>query len=150
MLYFQDKVCYNDKNTRIKAYATEKGSRFTMARKIIGLGILIMMILSLSACGKSHGIPDGTYHSYVSGTILQRGLEYAWQIRNGQAEYLYMKYKVIKEDGKIYFSNEHSDTKYEVKYDKKEKVLFVYMPFEDTVKPYLFKKITLFSNVVHY
>ena len=117
----------------------------TKITKILAMGVLIIMLFSLAGCGSSHGIPKGVYHFYVSGTIMDSGIENAWKVNKDEAERLNIKYKIIEEDGKIYFYNEDESQKFEVKYEKSTKLLFVYMSLENELMPTQFKKPTLLN-----
>lgn len=102
------------------------------------LGILIIVAFSLTKCTTPSGIPHGIYvridenGNYVNGAPT-------WLIYREKAEYPYMEFKIIEEEGDIFFKttvkeptygdaeNEPVVIKYEVKYDKKTRVLTVFM-----------------------
>ena len=118
-----------------------------MGKRIIVLGVMIIMMFGLFAgCSSSHGLPNGTYHHVANekDKAVHQGLEYAWQIKNDEAECLYLKYEIVEEEGKIYFRNEKANKEYEVTYKKKYKVLIVTVFSEAEVTTTLYKKDGLF------
>jgi|AGTN01.3.fsa_nt_gi hypothetical protein len=106
-------------------------------KKLIYSGVLLVMTLfSFAACTTRipwHGIPQGIYSLLdENGDVIGGRMEDAWAIGENKAEYEYLTYKIIEEDEKLYFElnmpePEYSHMRYEASYDKKTKILTVYM-----------------------
>lgn len=114
--------------------------------------VMILGVFGLTACGSTQGIPHGTYYSCnEDGVVTKSGLEYAWQIKDGIAEFLYLKYIISEHNEKVFFEYEALGStlarKFEVKFDKHTKILSIYMPSDfasnaptGEVKIYYYKK----------
>lgn len=129
-------------------------------KKKVIIGVMAVVILAVIAVGafcifyrgNTYGITHGTYAPIdENGKIREVVLEYMWQISKGKAEYSYCIGDLIEENGKIYYYFDRSVAidKYEMIYDKKTKILTVYMPEnysnESEIKPMKFKRKTLFN-----
>lgn len=129
-------------------------------KKKLIIGVVAVVILAVIAVGaffifyrgNTYGITHGTYAPIdENGNIREVVLEYMWQISKGKAEYRYGIGKLIEENGKIYYylEQEFSQVKLEMSYDKKTKILTVYMPEnypnDSEIKPMKFKRKTLFN-----
>lgn len=129
-------------------------------KKKLIIGVVAVVILAVIAVGaffifyrgNTYGITHGTYAPIdENGNIREVVLEYMWQISKGKAEYRYGIGKLIEENGKIYYylEQEFSQVKLEMSYDKKTKILTVYMPEnypnDSEVKAMKFKRKTLFN-----
>jgi hypothetical protein len=109
----------------------------SLTKKLISLGSLIIIPFLFAACTPRipwHGIPKGEYRlADENGVVYGDGGESAWYIRENDAEYSYLTYKIIEEDGKFYFEVNMSDNytcngmRYTASYDKNSKILTVYM-----------------------
>jgi|AGTN01.3.fsa_nt_gi hypothetical protein len=112
-------------------------------KKLIHIGIMLVILLFLfAACTPWHGIPKGMYClADENGAVYGDGGEFAWVINKNEAEYRYLKYKIIEEDGKLYFEfnmpeDSRNGMRYEASYDGKTKILTVNMPTtEDSKEP---------------
>lgn len=119
---------------------------------VVILAVIAMGAFFILYRGNTYGITHGTYAPIdENGNIREVVLEYMWQISKGKAEYSYCIGDLIEENGKIYYYFDRSVAidKYEMIYDKKTKILTVYMPEnysnESEIKPMKFKRITLFN-----
>lgn len=129
-------------------------------KKKLIIGVVAVVILAVIAVGafcifyrgNTYGITHGTYAPIdENGQIADVVLDDMWQISKGKAEYRYGIGKLIEENGKIYYylEQEFSQVKLEMGYDKKTKILTVYMPEDypndSEVKAMKFKRKTLFN-----
>lgn len=119
---------------------------------VVILAVIAMGAFFIFYRGNTYGITHGTYAPIdENGKIREVVLEYMWQISKGKAEYRYGIGDLIEENGKIYYYFDRSVAidKYEMIYDKKTKILTVYMPEnysnESEIKPMKFKRKTLFN-----
>lgn len=119
---------------------------------VVILAVIAMGAFFIFYRGNTYGITHGTYAPIdENGNIREVVLEYMWQISKGKAEYMYGIGDLIEENGKIYYYLARSVAidKYEMIYDKKTKILTVYMPEnysnESEIKPMKFKRITFFD-----
>lgn len=129
-------------------------------KKKVIIGVVAVVILAVIAVGaffifyrgNTYGITHGTYAPIdENGKIREVVLEDMWQISKGKAEYRYGIGDLIEENGKIYYYLDRNIAidKYEITYDKKTKILTVYMPenfpIESEVKAMKFKRKTFFN-----
>lgn len=129
-------------------------------KKKVIIGVMAVVILAVIAMGaffifyrgNTYGITHGTYAPIdENGNIREVVLEDMWQISKGKAEYRYGIGDLIEENGKIYYYLDTTITidKYEITYDKKTKILTVYMPeiYPDKgeIKAFKFKRKTIFN-----
>lgn len=119
---------------------------------VVILAVIAMGALFIFYRGNTYGITHGTYAPIdENGNIREVVLEDMWQISKGKAEYSYSIGDLIEENGKIYyyFDRTVAIDKYEMIYDKKTKILTVYMPEDypndSEVKAMKFKRKTLFN-----
>lgn len=119
---------------------------------VVILAVIAMGAFFIFYRGNTYGITHGTYAPIdENGNIREVVLEDMWQISKGKAEYRYGIGDLIEENGKIYYYLDKTVAidKYEMIYDKKTKILTVYMlenfPIESEVKAMKFKRKTLFN-----
>lgn len=119
---------------------------------VVILAVIAMGAFFIFYRGNTYGITHGTYAPIdENGKIREVVLEDMWQISKGKAEYRYGIGDLIEENGKIYYYLDRTVAidKYEMIYDKKTKILTVYMPenfpIESEVKAMKFKRKTLFN-----
>jgi hypothetical protein len=128
-----------------------------MKKIIAPIIALLATTMVFAGCGSSYGIPDGIYNTFVDGKAYDYPLEYKWVIKNNKAEYMYLHYIIIQENGKIYFEHksENLNFRYSTDYNKKTKILTVYMSNSgningeiqtdsSTTEPFYFKKGGIF------
>lgn len=117
---------------------------------LIALGLLFIMAFAVTGCTTSSGIPTGIYNPIdENNNYKSASIENTWSIYRDNAEYLYTEFKIIEEEGKTFFETKvkepsydgaHKEPvviRYEVKYDKKTKILTVYMACDGSA-PYTF------------
>lgn len=129
-------------------------------KKKVIIGVVAVVILAVIAVGaffifyrgNTYGITHGTYAPIdENGKIMGVGIERLISIKKDEIKLGYAKGKLIVENGKIYYYQEVglSQVKLEMNYDKKTKILTVYMPenfpIESEVKAMKFKRKTLFN-----
>lgn len=102
--------------------------------------------------GNTYGITHGTYGPIdENGKLIDTTQEYNWRFDKDSATYMYAEGKLILENDKIYYYYDTTITidKYEITYDKKTKILTVYMPeiYPDKgeIKAFKFKRKTIFN-----
>lgn len=128
--------------------------------KKIVIAVSLVVILAVIAVGaflifyrgNTYGITHGTYAPIdENGKILGVGIDRLISIKKDGVEFGYVNGKLIEENGKVYYYNDKSIAidKYEMIYDKKTKILTVYMPEnypnESEIKPMKFKRKTIFN-----
>lgn len=129
-------------------------------KKKVIIGVVAVVILAVIAVGaffifyrgNTYGITHGTYAPIdENGKIMGVGIERLISIKKDEIKLGYAKGKLIVENNKIYyyFDRNIAIDKYEITYDKKTKILTIYMPEyypqESEIKPIKYKRKTLFN-----
>lgn len=119
---------------------------------VVILAVIVVGAFFIFYRGNTYGITHGTYAPIdENGKILGVGIERLICIKKDEVELGYVTGKLITENNKIYYYNDRTIRidKYEMIYDKKTKILTVYMPEnypnESEIKPMKFKRKTIFN-----